>query len=136
MLRGLHFCSSAACIFFRSRLIHRNPCPGHPYSKSHENELTTSILVTARDPSEPYYDPKDKGDEPRWSVVHVEFRQKFDQQITLPELKEWNKKGQPLENMQMLNSARLSVSKVSKDEWEFLMGVVEERKVAAGEKED
>lgn len=92
-------------------------------------------IVTARDPSEPYYDPKDKGDEPRWSVVHVEFRQKFDQKITLVDLKEWHKVGQPLENMQMLNSARLSVSKVSKDEWEFLVGVVEERK-AAGGKED
>lgn len=66
--------------------------------------------LTARDPQEPYFDPKDKGDEPRWSVVHVEFRRKFDKQIKLSELKEWNKKGQPLEHMQMLNSARLSVS--------------------------
>ena len=48
--------------------------------------------------------------------------------ITLKELKEWQgTKGHPLENMQMLKLARLSVSKVSKGEWDFLVGEIEKR---------
>ena len=33
--------------------------------------------------------------------------------------------GSPLENMQMLKLTRLSVSKVSAEEWDFLTGVME-----------
>jgi predicted RNA-binding protein with PUA-like domain len=54
--------------------------------------------------------------------VHVEFRQKLQTPITLKELKAWQgEKGHPLENMQMLKLARLSVSKVSAEEWDFLV---------------
>jgi predicted RNA-binding protein with PUA-like domain len=59
-------------------------------------------------------------------VVHVEFRQKLKTPITLKELRSFQaEKGNPLENMQMLKLTRLSVSKVSKEEWEFLTGVME-----------
>ena len=35
--------------------------------------------------------------------------------------------GGPLEDMQMLKQSRLSVSKVSAEEWEHLVGVAEEK---------
>jgi predicted RNA-binding protein with PUA-like domain len=58
----------------------------------------------------------------------VEFHQKLKAPITLKELKEWQgEKGHPLEKMQVLTAARLSVSKVSKDEWKFLLAEMEKR---------
>ncbi|PQE13348.1 Thymocyte nuclear 1 protein [Rutstroemia sp. NJR-2017a BVV2] len=82
--------------------------------------------LSAHNPKAPYYDPKSSPDDPKWSVVHVEFRQKLKTPITLQELKAWfNEKGHPLENMQMLKLARLSVSKISDGEWRFLVGEME-----------
>lgn len=76
----------------------------------------------------PYYDPKSKPEDPKWSVVHVEFRQKLKTPITLKELKEWHgEKGNTLDNMQMLKLARISVSAVRKEEWEFLVKEMEKR---------
>ncbi len=61
-------------------------------------------------------------------MVHVTFKQKLQTPITLRELKEWQgEKGNPLENMQMLKLTRMSVSKVSAGEWEFLVGEMEKR---------
>jgi predicted RNA-binding protein with PUA-like domain len=55
----------------------------------------------------------------------VEFRQKLETPVTLKELRAFQaEKGSPLENMQMLKLARLSVSKVSAAEWGFLRGVM------------
>ncbi|RDW84929.1 hypothetical protein BP6252_02519 [Coleophoma cylindrospora] len=83
--------------------------------------------LSAHNPKAPYYDPKSKPEDPKWSVVHVEFRQKLKTPVTLKELKEWQTtKGHVLENMQMLKLARLSVSKVSEEEWRFLTGVMKE----------
>ena len=53
-------------------------------------------------------------------MVHVKFRSKFDVQIGLKELKELCAPGKPLENMQMLKQSRLSVSKVSAEEWRYI----------------
>jgi predicted RNA-binding protein with PUA-like domain len=60
-------------------------------------------------------------------VVHVEFRRKLKEPITLKELRDFSSKGGALEKMQMLKQSRLSVSGVAKEEWDFLMGVIEER---------
>ncbi|KAI0129055.1 PUA-like domain-containing protein [Xylariales sp. AK1849] len=83
--------------------------------------------LSAHDPKTPYYDASSKPGDPKWSVVHVEFRSKFAQPIELKELREMGKMGSPLESMQMLKQSRLSVSRVSEAEWEYLLGVVEER---------
>lgn len=83
-------------------------------------------IVTAHDPKAPYYDPKSSSDDPKWSVVHVEFRQKLQTPITLKKIKAWfEEKGNALNNMQMLKLARLSVSKVSSGEWKFLVSEME-----------
>ncbi|KAF4635136.1 hypothetical protein G7Y89_g2956 [Cudoniella acicularis] len=77
--------------------------------------------LSAHDSSAPYYDPSSTPENPKWSVVHVTFRQKLNTPVTLKELKEWyTQKGHPLENMQVLKLARMSVSKVSAKEWDFL----------------
>ena len=83
--------------------------------------------MSAHDPKAPYYDANSKPDDPRWSVVHVKFRSKFAQQISLPELRAMGAAGQPLENMQMLKQSRLSVSKVSSSEWEHINQVAEQK---------
>ncbi|KAL4929137.1 EVE domain-containing protein [Aspergillus undulatus] len=79
---------------------------------------------TAFDPSHPYYDMKSKRDAPKWVVVHVEFRRKFDELVTLNELKSHANAKAPLENLQMLKQTRLSVSAVSPREWDFIMSLV------------
>ncbi|KAK4157787.1 hypothetical protein C8A00DRAFT_39928 [Chaetomidium leptoderma] len=83
--------------------------------------------LSAHDPKAPYYDPKSKPSDPRWSVVHVKFRSKFAVPIGLKELREMGGPGKPLENMQMLKQSRLSVSKVNATEWEYLVGVAEQK---------
>lgn len=84
--------------------------------------FTDYVLVTAQDPKKPYYDPKDnKPDAPKWSVVHVEFREKFKTPIELTKLRELAAKADGLEGLQMLKQTRLSVSKVEPPEWEYLM---------------
>ncbi|CAK7273782.1 hypothetical protein SEPCBS119000_005834 [Sporothrix epigloea] len=87
--------------------------------------------LTAHDPATAYYDPRAAADaaagkEPKWSVVHVEFRSKFAEPITLRDLKALGGPGQPLDKMQMLKQSRLSVSRVSATEWEHLMAVAKE----------
>ena len=55
--------------------------------------------------------------------MHVTFHSKFAVPIGLKELRTLGAPGKPLENMQMLKQPRLSVSKVSAAEWDFLLGV-------------
>lgn len=81
--------------------------------------------VSAHNPKAPYYDPSSKPSDPKWSVVHVEFRSKFATPITLKELRVMGGPGKPLENMQMLKQSRLSVSRVSAAEWEYLLSVAD-----------
>ncbi|KAI0179611.1 DUF55-domain-containing protein [Hypoxylon sp. FL1284] len=83
--------------------------------------------LSAHDPAAPYYDASSKPGNPKWSVVHVNYRSKFKQPIGLKELREMGKPGQPLEDMQMLKQSRLSVSRVSPDEFRYLMTVVKQR---------
>lgn len=80
---------------------------------------------TAFDPKDPYYDPKSNREKPKWYNVHVEFVEKFPDIIDLQTLKNIASKGGPLEKMQLVTSSRLSVSKVSKEEWDFIMGMLE-----------
>lgn len=83
--------------------------------------------MTAHDPKAAYYDPKSSPSDPKWSVVHVEFRSKFAVPVTVKEMREMAKQGGPLENMQMMKQSRLSVSRVSEAEWEHLMGMAENK---------
>ena len=88
------------------------------------------FVETAFDPEHPYYDEKSDRAKPKWCLVHVEFRQMFPEIITLKELQKYAKPGGVLEKMEVLNRARLSVSKVTKREWDFIMSLVDSEEVA------
>ncbi|KAJ5774074.1 hypothetical protein N7457_008970 [Penicillium paradoxum] len=76
---------------------------------------------SAFDPDHPYYDPKSKRDDPKWVVVHVEYRRKLGKQVTLQDLKTNGETGKPLENLQMIKQSRLSVSSVTPAQWKYIL---------------
>lgn len=98
----------------------------HPSFITRPRSLLTfafSICVTesAFNPKHPYYDPKSSRDAPKWVVVHVEFRRKFDKQVTLSDLKTHAQPGKGLENLQTLKQSRLSVSAVTPAQWKYIL---------------
>ncbi|KAL8762487.1 MAG: hypothetical protein Q9184_001522 [Pyrenodesmia sp. 2 TL-2023] len=84
-----------------------------------------SVDETAFDPEHPYYDAKSTREKPKWCVVHVEFRRKFPELVTLKQLQWFARPGGVLENMQTLKLSRLSVSNVTKKEWDFVHTLVD-----------
>ncbi|MCM0043694.1 MAG: EVE domain-containing protein [Burkholderiaceae bacterium] len=73
---------------------------------------------TQFDPASPYHDPKSTREQPRWLLVDVRALQKT-RLIPLPELRSHP----ALAGMQMLRRGnRLSITTVSADEWEFIVG--------------
>ena len=85
-----------------------------------------SIDMSAFDPDHPYYDAKSDRDNPKWELVKVEFVKKFDELVTLRELRSFAGEGGALENMQMLRQGRLSVSSVQPAEWRFILDCADE----------
>lgn len=64
---------------------------------------------TQFDPKSQYFDPKSKKDEPRWSMVDVEFVEKFNELLSLQTLKDTG----ALEGMRVIQKgSRLSVQPV------------------------
>jgi predicted RNA-binding protein with PUA-like domain len=82
-----------------------------------------AVAETQFDPKDPYYDEKSTRENPRWFYVHVGFKEKFPQLIPLKFLQSFGGANGPLEHMQLLRYGRLSVQKVSKAEWEFILGL-------------
>lgn len=75
---------------------------------------------TAFDPDEHYYDPKSDPENPRWLMVDVKLIRKLDRTISLQELKSHPE----LANMKVVQKGnRLSVSPVTPEEWEFILGL-------------
>jgi hypothetical protein len=89
----------------------------------HSIKLLTSISESAFDKDDPYYDPKSSKEKPKWFNVHVGFKQKFDhsERTTLAVLREHAQPGAALEGMQLFRQTRLSVIKVSKEEWNYIL---------------
>lgn len=76
---------------------------------------------SAFDVGDPYYDAKAKRDNPNgWVIVRVEFREKFENPVTLEQLKNLAQDNQEIENMQLLKQSRLSVSRVTPEAWNFI----------------
>jgi predicted RNA-binding protein with PUA-like domain len=72
---------------------------------------------SAWDPSSPYYDAKSTAINPRWYMVDVQLKEKFDRTISLRELKFYPQ----LKKMQVTRKGnRLSISPVAADEWKFI----------------
>jgi len=85
------------------------------------------MIESAFDPTHPYYDPKSKRDDPRWVVVHVEYRRKLGKQVTLHDLKTHSEAGKPLESLQMIKQGRLSVSSVTPAQWRYILELAGEK---------
>jgi predicted RNA-binding protein with PUA-like domain len=75
---------------------------------------------TQFDPKSDYFDSGSSRDAPRWVLVEVKFKRKLKRVITLAELKGRKE----LKDMVLLRPGnRLSVSPVTKAEWDFILGL-------------
>jgi predicted RNA-binding protein with PUA-like domain len=75
---------------------------------------------TAFDPEDDHYDPKSDPDNPRWYLVDVRYKRKLKRTITLQELKQHK----ALRDMKLLQKGnRLSIMPVTKEEWDYILGL-------------
>lgn len=82
---------------------------------------------TAFDSKDPYYDAKSDKKNPKWYCVGVEFVKKFKDVVDLAQIKSHAGSGGELEGMQLVTNSRLSVCRVRKSEWEFILGLAGEK---------
>lgn len=76
---------------------------------------------TQFDPSSRYHDPSSDEDDPRWWLVDISFRKKFDRPVTLAEIKD-----EPsLADMVLVRNSRLSVQPVKREEFETVRSMAE-----------
>jgi predicted RNA-binding protein with PUA-like domain len=68
-------------------------------------------------PSEPYFDPKSRRDDPRWFAVDIQLNSVLKTPVTLPRIKEMP----GLEEMVLLSRGRLSVQPVTASEWKIIV---------------
>ena len=71
---------------------------------------------TALDPKHPAYDPKSDPDDPTWFMVDLRGVEKLPRPVTLAEIK----KRPELAKMAILRIGRLSVTPVTKQEWDVI----------------
>lgn len=64
-----------------------------------------------------YFDPKSEEDDPRWWLVDVRFVKKFDEQVSLHDIKD----EKSLKDMVLVNNSRLSVQPVRRKEFEKVL---------------
>ncbi len=75
---------------------------------------------TQFDPGDSHYDPRSDPENPRWHLVDIEFQCRFDEAVTLPELRQ----RPDLEGMALLRRGqRLSVQPVTAREWRIVCGM-------------
>jgi len=73
---------------------------------------------TQFDPNSKYHDPKSKEDNPRWIMVDIKFKEKFNDVVTLAELKEIPE----LSEMRLLQKGnRLSILPVEENEYQIIV---------------
>jgi predicted RNA-binding protein with PUA-like domain len=77
---------------------------------------------TAFDPKDAHYDPESVKSDPRWYVVDVKLVRKLKRLITLEELREHAR--EELADLVVLKRGnRLSVTPVTRSEWEFILSL-------------
>ncbi|KAF2448108.1 DUF55-domain-containing protein, partial [Karstenula rhodostoma CBS 690.94] len=82
---------------------------------------------SAFDSKDAYFDRKSERETPRWWCVGVEFVRKFGDVVDLAAIKAHAGKGGTLENMQLVKQGRLSVNRVRKEEWDFILELAGEK---------
>jgi len=75
---------------------------------------------TVADPDAYGYVAKE-ADRGKWCVVHVEFRKKLSSPVSLKELQQYRAETAVLGKMQLFKQSRLSVCRVSEEEWNFVV---------------
>jgi predicted RNA-binding protein with PUA-like domain len=79
---------------------------------------------TAFHPESKYYDPKSDPDKPRWYMVDVQYQRKLRRVITLAELKTCK----AMEDCPLVRKGnRLSIMPISKRQWDFVLGLENEK---------
>ncbi|EIE19949.1 DUF55-domain-containing protein [Coccomyxa subellipsoidea C-169] len=76
---------------------------------------------TALDPSSKKHDPKSTPEEPRWYMVDVKMVRRLARLISLQELKRHSEGA--LKGMALLTKGRLSVQPVTRQQWDFVLGL-------------
>jgi predicted RNA-binding protein with PUA-like domain len=71
---------------------------------------------TQFDPESPYFDEKSSEDDPRWTLVDVEFAERFPEVVPLAAIREH----EDLQEMVLVKRMRLSVQPVRVDEFEVI----------------
>jgi len=76
---------------------------------------------SAFDKKSKYYDPKSTDEKPIWYCVDVKFVEKFDEVVSLDQIKNHPK----LKNMVVARKgSRLSITPVTKVEWDLILGML------------
>lgn len=78
---------------------------------------------TAFDPKNDHYDAESDPDKPRWYVVDVKFEKKFARVVSLDELRK-HQTGRLKDMIVLKRGNRLSITPVTKSEWEFINSLV------------
>ena len=73
----------------------------------------------AFDKSHKYYDPKSTKENPRWFMVDVQPVKKLNKIVTLEDIKN----NTNLKDMVLVNSSRLSIQPVTKQQWEMIINM-------------
>ncbi|KAF4104037.1 thymocyte nuclear protein 1 [Onychostoma macrolepis] len=85
---------------------------------------------TQFDKKDAHYDPSSKADNPKWSMVDVQFERMTKRFIPLTELKKYHlqhkAKGGPLKDMALFTRARLSVQPLTAEEYDFILSLENE----------
>ncbi|XP_069804292.1 thymocyte nuclear protein 1 [Dendropsophus ebraccatus] len=85
---------------------------------------------TQFDPKDPHYDSSSNKDNPKWSMVDVQFVRMLKRYISLAELKKLHQKHKaaagPLRNMALFTRARLSVQPLTQEEYNYILSLEEE----------
>ncbi|KTF85156.1 hypothetical protein cypCar_00015657 [Cyprinus carpio] len=85
---------------------------------------------TQFDKKDVHYDPSSKVDNPKWSMVDVQFERMTERFIPLAELKKYHlqhkAKGGPLKDMALFTRARLSVQPLTAEEFDFVLSLENE----------
>lgn len=74
---------------------------------------------TQFNPESDYFDPKSNPDNPRWVSVDIQLTNICSKIIPLTELKHYSQ----LDNMALFKQSRLSIQPVTKEEWDFILGL-------------
>ncbi|XP_040902247.1 thymocyte nuclear protein 1 [Toxotes jaculatrix] len=82
---------------------------------------------TQFDKKDVHYDPSSKPDNPKWSMVDVQYQRMMKRFLPLSELKKYHlqhrAEGGPLKDMALLTRARLSVQPLTAEEFDFVLSL-------------